>query len=91
MPVSIKRASVRFAPSEHGAVTHIFALALVPIVAMVGAAIDYSRANNLRSQLQATLDSSLLAGARDGSTNWANVATDFFSANVVSAGAKIPH
>ncbi len=89
MPVSIKRASVCFAPSEHGAVTHIFALALVPIVAMVGAAIDYSRANNLRSQLQATLDLSLLAGARDGSTNWANVATDFFSANVQSKGGAV--
>jgi Flp pilus assembly protein TadG len=60
----------------------MFALALVPIVAMVGAAVDYSRANNLRSQLQATLDSALLAGARDGSTNWTDVATNFLNANV---------
>src|SRR5262249_2393646 len=64
-------------------------LALVPIVAMVGAAVDYSRANNLRSQLQASLDSSLLAGARDGSTNWVNVATDFFNANVQSKGGTV--
>ena len=38
----------------------MFALALVPIAAMVGAAVDYSRASGLRAQLQLTLYSSLL-------------------------------
>jgi Flp pilus assembly protein TadG len=78
----IKQCFVRFTARTDGSVLPMFALSLVPIVAMVGAAVDYSRSNGLRSQLQATLDSALLAGARDGSTNWANVAANFFNANV---------
>jgi Flp pilus assembly protein TadG len=85
----ITRAFERFTASDDGAVMHIFALALVPIVAMVGAAVDYSRANNLRSQLQSALDSALLAGARDGSTNWTNVATSFFNGNVQAKGGLV--
>src|SRR5262249_48886294 len=87
--IALRRAYARFVASDDGTVVHLFALALVPIVAMVGAAVDYSRAHNLRSQLQASLDSSLLAGARDGSTNWVNVATDFFNANVQSKGGTV--
>src|SRR5262249_56690081 len=87
--IALRRAYARFVASDDGTVVHLFALALVPIVAMVGAAVDYSRANNLRSQLQASLDSALLAGARDGSTNWVNVATDFFNANVQSKGDSV--
>jgi Flp pilus assembly protein TadG len=79
---TLTRACNRFAADGDGAVLPIFALALIPIVAMVGAAVDYSRANSIRSQLQATLDSALLAGARDGSTNWTNIATNFFNSNV---------
>ena len=67
----------------------MFALALVPIAAMVGAAVDYSRASGLRAQLQGTLNSALLAGARDGSTNWMNIATNFFNANVQSKGGSV--
>ena len=67
----------------------MFALALVPIAAMVGAAVDYSRASGLRAQLQATLDSALLAGARDGSTNWMNIATNFFNANLQPKGGSV--
>ena len=33
-----------------------FALALVPITGAVGAAVDFSRANNIRSQLLAAAD-----------------------------------
>jgi hypothetical protein len=48
----------------------------------VGAAIDYSSANKIRSSMQVALDSAMLAGAKDGSSNWAQVALDVFSANV---------
>jgi Flp pilus assembly protein TadG len=73
---------VRFTAREDGSILATFALALIPIAAMIGAAVDYSRANNLRTQLQGALDSALLAGARDGSTNWTSVATNFFNGNV---------
>jgi Flp pilus assembly protein TadG len=85
----IKQLCVRFTARNDGSVLPMFALSLVPIVVMIGAAVDYSRANSLRSQLQATLDSALLAGGRDGSTNWANVATDFFNGNVQPRGSSV--
>ena len=43
----------------------MFALALVPIVGLVGAAIDYSRANAARSAMFATLDATALMLSRD--------------------------
>jgi hypothetical protein len=85
----IKQLCVSFSNRDDGSVLPMFALSLVPIVGMIGAAVDYSRANSLRSQLQATLDSALLAGARDGSTDWANVAANFFNANVQPRGSSV--
>ena len=85
----IKQLCVCFSDRDDGSVMPMFALSLVPIVGMIGAAVDYSRANALRSQLQATLDSALLAGARDGSSNWTNIAADFFNANVQARGSSV--
>src|SRR5262249_43795668 len=45
-----------FRRDRAGNVTLTFALALIPIVGAVGAAVDYSRANNFRSQLMAAAD-----------------------------------
>jgi Flp pilus assembly protein TadG len=59
-----------------------FALALIPVVGLVGAAIDYSTANNARTNLQVALDAALLAGAKDGSANWTTTALNVFNANL---------
>jgi hypothetical protein len=56
---------------------------------MIGAAIDYSRANNIRSGIQAALDAAIIAGARDGTSNWASVALNTFTANAQSKGGVI--
>jgi len=44
----------------------IFALALIPIVGFVGAAIDYSMASRQRAKIQSALDEALLAGSVAG-------------------------
>jgi Flp pilus assembly protein TadG len=56
---------------------------------LVGAAVDYSRASADQTRMQIALDSSVLAGARDGSSNWTNVAAGVFTSNYrpVSGGA----
>jgi Flp pilus assembly protein TadG len=46
----------RFCRAERGNVMLTFALTLIPLMGAVGAAVDYSRANNYRSQLQAAAD-----------------------------------
>jgi hypothetical protein len=43
-----------------GNTTVIFALAVIPIFGSVGAAVDYSRANNARTAMQAALDATAL-------------------------------
>jgi Flp pilus assembly protein TadG len=55
----------RFAGANQGNIAVIFALAAVPIISFVGAAIDYSRVNSARTSMQAALDSTALMLSRD--------------------------
>jgi Flp pilus assembly protein TadG len=55
----------RFLKQDRGNVAVIFALATVPIISFVGAAIDYTRANAARSSMQAALDSAALMLSKD--------------------------
>jgi Flp pilus assembly protein TadG len=58
----------RFAAAQEGNVAMIFAITLLPILTFVGAAIDYSRAANARTAMQAALDSTSLMLSKDLST-----------------------
>jgi Flp pilus assembly protein TadG len=61
----IREAAGRFGGANQGNIAVIFAIALVPVLSFVGAAIDYSRANNARSSMQAALDSTALMLSKD--------------------------
>jgi Flp pilus assembly protein TadG len=61
----IKGAASRFAGANQGNIAVIFAIACVPMISFVGAAIDYSRANSARSSMQAALDSTALMLSKD--------------------------
>jgi Flp pilus assembly protein TadG len=50
----------RFASDRNGGVAVIFGLVLLPLVAAAGAAIDYSRANMIKSAIQGALDAAVL-------------------------------
>jgi len=56
----VRGAATRFIGADEGNIAVIFAIALVPVIGFVGAAIDYSRANAARSSMQAALDSTAL-------------------------------
>ena len=58
----------RFRRDRRGNVAVIFAIALLPVLGFVGAAVDYTRANNARSSMQAALDSTALMVSKDLST-----------------------
>ena len=47
----------RFLQDRRASVAPMFALAIVPVVGLTGAAVDYSRANSIKISLQAALDS----------------------------------
>src|SRR5712664_1209029 len=61
----VRAAAKRFAGANQGNIAVIFAVALVPILSFMGAAIDYSRANSARSSLQSALDSTALMISKD--------------------------
>ncbi|MBW8857899.1 MAG: hypothetical protein JF604_27045 [Bradyrhizobium sp.] len=57
----------QIAQDRRGSVAQIFALALIPVAFMAGAAIDYTRSVTERSELQVAVDAAVLAGARSRS------------------------
>jgi Flp pilus assembly protein TadG len=55
----------RLARDERGNIAVIFAIALLPVLSFVGAAIDYSRAAHARTAMQGALDSAALMVAKN--------------------------
>jgi Flp pilus assembly protein TadG len=61
---SLRRKAAQFVLDRDGSIPLLFGLALVPMLAGVGAAVDYSRASDARTQLQNAVDSTVLAVAK---------------------------
>ena len=72
---SFRSAMRRFQHAHEGNIAIIFAIAVIPLLGFVGAAIDYSRANTVKVQLQSALDSTALMLARDA-PNLSDVGTN---------------
>jgi Flp pilus assembly protein TadG len=68
-----------------GNTTIMFALALLPIVGAVGAGVDYSQANSMKSSMQAATDATALALITQAGTltsdQLTTAATNYFTAN----------
>lgn len=62
-----RSAATRFHRAESGNVAVFFAIAILPMLALVGAAIDYARVNNARTALQTALDTAALMVSKDAS------------------------
>jgi Flp pilus assembly protein TadG len=60
-----RSAARRLVGANEGNIAVTFAIALVPLLGFVGAAIDYTRANSARSSMQAALDSTALMLSKD--------------------------
>jgi len=54
---------------RRGNIAPIFAIALLPMLGFVGAAVDYTRANAARSSMQAAIDSAVLMVSKDAANN----------------------
>src|SRR5947209_11578414 len=54
----------RFLRERRGGVAPMFAIAVIPMIGLTGAAIDYSRANSVRTGMQAAIDATALAMAK---------------------------
>jgi Flp pilus assembly protein TadG len=58
----------RFFAEERGGAVPMFALALVPVIGLVGAAVDYSRGNAARTAMLAAIDATALMLSKDAAT-----------------------
>jgi Flp pilus assembly protein TadG len=82
----IGRQLARFGAAEQGNIAVIFAIALLPVLTFVGAAVDYSRAVQARSAMQSALDSTALMVSKDlssGTITTSQISTkaqDYFKA-----------
>jgi Flp pilus assembly protein TadG len=91
--------SRRFACDQRGNIAVIFALCCVPLITMVGCAVDYARATQLRSKLQAAADAASVGSVAKASPAFAAAgsmtsdgaipagvtdATNIFNANVTN-------
>ena len=91
---TLKRLIASFRRSDSGNIAVLFAIAAVPIISFVGAAIDYTRANSARSSMQAALDSTALMLAKDltdGTITTSQIgakATAYFTALYTNTDAK---
>ncbi|NVN86676.1 MAG: TadE/TadG family protein [Rhodopseudomonas sp.] len=63
----LRKSADGFGRANDGNIAVIFAIALLPILTFIGAAIDYSRANSARTSMQAALDSAALMVSKDDS------------------------
>lgn len=80
----LMQAWARFARARDGNIAIIFAIALIPLLGAVGAAVDYSRANAVKASLQSALDSTALmvskSAASQDSTALQTSAQTYFNA-----------
>lgn len=66
------------------------AIAFLPIMIAVGAAVDYLRAENYKAEMQAALDAAILSGGRDGSADWTQTALNTFNTKLSSKYVPLP-
>lgn len=69
VPAGLRAGLNSFAGDRNGTVAMMFAAAFVPVVAVVGIAVDYSRASHASVQLQAAADAAAMAGAVSKNTS----------------------
>jgi Flp pilus assembly protein TadG len=56
----VRTARSEFRRAQGGNISIIFALSIIPLIGLVGAAVDYSRANSVKSAMQAAIDATAL-------------------------------
>src|SRR5882757_2595766 len=66
--MSIRSFLQTFLKDPRAGVAPMFALAVIPVMGLTGAAVDYSRANSIKTALQSALDATALAMAKSASS-----------------------
>jgi Flp pilus assembly protein TadG len=67
-----------FCRAREGNLAVIFALAALPVIGAIGAAVDFSKVSDVKAQMQNSLDAAVLAGVTQVSANQVSTATAVF-------------
>ncbi|MBV8700471.1 TadE/TadG family type IV pilus assembly protein [Bradyrhizobium sp.] len=73
-----------FCRAREGNLAVIFSLAAIPIIGAVGAAVDLSKANDVKTELQNALDAAVLAGVTQTSANQVSTASAVFNGDFIA-------
>ena len=91
---SLRAAAARFVPAREGNVAMMFAIALVPMIVVVGGGVDYARIKMTETGLQDAADATatMLSKSASDMTNsqMQQQATDFFNANFNASDSSTP-
>jgi Flp pilus assembly protein TadG len=66
---ALRSSAEAFRLDQRGNVAMMFGMALLPVIGLVGAAIDFGRANTIRTEMQAALDSTALMLSKEAATD----------------------
>jgi len=75
----IRDLSRRCLTERDGNIAVVFAIALVPIVVTVGAAVDFAKSGDVKAQLQKSIDAAVLAGVTQPSALQISTANNVFT------------
>ncbi len=94
MKTTFMRILSRLSADETGAIAVTFALLLIPMALIVGAAVDYGRMVQFRSSLQSAVDQAAIAGAAvftdpTRSATATQVATNYFNSTLLTSNLSI--
>src|SRR3954451_17609565 len=88
------RALQDYCSDKRGSMAVIFSIALLPVMSAVGASVDFSHANSVKSAMQAAIDSTALMLAKDTSrtsgTEYEQLASSYFNALFTHKEAHSP-
>jgi Flp pilus assembly protein TadG len=71
-----------FCRAREGNLGVIFALAAIPVIGAIGAAVDFSKVSAVKSQMQNSLDAAVLAGVTQASANQVSMAGNVFDGDI---------
>jgi len=73
-----------FCRAPEGNLAVVFSLAAIPIIGAVGVAVDFSKANDVKTQLQNALDAAVLAGVTQTSASQVSTASAVFNGDFIA-------
>ncbi len=79
----------RFSADQSGNIAVIFAITAIPVMTLIGAAVDYSNAAQGKAQIQTYLDSAVLKSINSATAAEAKTSIENYLANSKAAGAVV--